>query len=529
MGAAPKGEAEEKRKAPPGKEQAADGDGDADGLLDLLPLSVAAPNTKAIFGKAGSSGEEKEDEGGDSSGDGSDDNGESGRPLYEMDWEMDWAADSVGPGASMTDEVLVTRAGTYQLQWYGETDDAAAAEGATPQLAPPNATVDYRVEVRAALDGRPPSLPGDGAPPPPKLRNSTSTQVDQEATQSAQAALQALVDEAAAVAALAAAAAEEAAAAAEETQEVARRGSSAGGGGGGGGGGGAAVVLVTGGKVRVLSPTSNWRTCTVLALSASQGVRVHYDGYAAQYDEWIGRGSARLDTGGGGGGGMTELLRLNSFRDFPRSWQALADDAQPQTYAWWRQVHLLDVARSHKDFERMQTGLRASPLLKSCTLVRLRRVQSRLQWRGFLNKRGMMALKNSAERLPSTERLLFHGTADTPSEEVVCSEEGPDQRFATPGGLGRGIYGTSKAERADAKAHCPKAGGVRELLILRMLVGVCKNYGSQEQKTMTVPPLKPKGSKDRYDSCRGGENDSPVYVVYDHTSVYPEFILTYKK
>ena len=54
------------------------------------------------------------------------------------------------------------------------------------------------------------------------------------------------------------------------------------------------ACFTTGGKVRVLSPTNNWRDCTVLGSDATR-IQIHYDGYASQHDEWIDKTSSRLD------------------------------------------------------------------------------------------------------------------------------------------------------------------------------------------------------------------------------------------
>jgi outer membrane protein assembly factor BamB len=64
-----------------------------------------------------------------------------------------------------------------------------------------------------------------------------------------------------------------------------------------------------GDKVRVLSPTCNWRTCEVVALDPAKPkqIKVHYDGYASQFDEWVEVGGDRLASCAGAGSSRFRL------------------------------------------------------------------------------------------------------------------------------------------------------------------------------------------------------------------------------
>ena len=48
-----------------------------------------------------------------------------------------------------------------------------------------------------------------------------------------------------------------------------------------------------GSKIRVLSPSHTWRKCTVIE-SASKRLKVTYDGFSSEFDEWIDQSSDRL-------------------------------------------------------------------------------------------------------------------------------------------------------------------------------------------------------------------------------------------
>ena len=46
-------------------------------------------------------------------------------------------------------------------------------------------------------------------------------------------------------------------------------------------------------ECRLLSPSGSWRECTVVEDRPGE-VKVHYDGFDSQHDEWIGTDSPRL-------------------------------------------------------------------------------------------------------------------------------------------------------------------------------------------------------------------------------------------
>ena len=60
------------------------------------------------------------------------------------------------------------------------------------------------------------------------------------------------------------------------------------------------------------------------------------------------------------------------------------------------------------------------------------------------------------------------------------------------------------------------------------MLGEWKDYGTETNQELDLPPLKPDISGQRYDSVRGGPHSSSImYIVYSNDRVFPEYLVTY--
>jgi hypothetical protein len=144
----------------------------------------------------------------------------------------------------------------------------------------------------------------------------------------------------------------------------------------------------------------------------------------------------------------------------------------------------------------------------------------------------------------ANERWLWHGTGCTPPATVLEHEVGPDPRFSKGGFYGPGLYLAEKARYSndDRYVHQVPAGTLgchrshRQLLLCRAALGVSFDFGEIVQKDLKKPPEESAGVL--YDSVRGGphrpgiagsgDNDSPMFVLYDLAQAYPEYVVTYE-
>lgn len=162
----------------------------------------------------------------------------------------------------------------------------------------------------------------------------------------------------------------------------------------------------------------------------------------------------------------------------------------------------------------------------SIPIEKIERIQNKWLWKEFVLTRQRMSNRNQGN---VNERLLFHGTRETPPEDVFKSEHGFDFRFSKPGMWGHGSYFAVDAYySATNYSHTLKLSGRRQIFLAKVLTGSAKEVApSGQTRNYRVPPLKTDGSRDRYDSVTGLTNSSRVFVVYDHSKAYPAFLITF--
>merc|ERR1719198_972541 len=149
---------------------------------------------------------------------------------------------------------------------------------------------------------------------------------------------------------------------------------------------------------------------------------------------------------------------------------------------------------------------------------------------------------------------MWHGTGRHAPEEVLQHEKGIDPRFSmkttTPGFYGRGLYLAEQARYSNDEKYVHHAArwkprdapswrttrrAVRQLLVVRAALGKSKEYGSEIDRELTMPPEEEPSML--FDSVRGGPhqpsqsgpgpNDSCMYVLYSPAQAYPEYVVTY--
>ena len=125
------------------------------------------------------------------------------------------------------------------------------------------------------------------------------------------------------------------------------------------------------------------------------------------------------------------------------------------------------------------------------------------------------------------EKMLFHGTGNTQPRNIYRSEHGFDFRFSRETCLwGKGAYFAEKASYS-AGSYCWREGNYSQILVAYVLTGYSAKTGQDSR--LTMPPLKPNSSEDRYDSVHGVTLNTTIYIVYDHDKSYPAYLITFKQ
>ncbi|KAK9975488.1 hypothetical protein ABG768_020744 [Culter alburnus] len=170
---------------------------------------------------------------------------------------------------------------------------------------------------------------------------------------------------------------------------------------------------------------------------------------------------------------------------------------------------------SHRDYVRVQE--RFSETLRGFTVRQIERVQNRELWEDFMIKKEQMKIANKNEKY--SERLLFHGTRSSLVDEV-CHRNFDFQEFDASA-YGKGIYFSKDARYWDERTD---RFAVRLMFACRVLVGY---YARGAARFRHPPARNAEGSL--YDSCVDDPRHPSVFVVFDRSQIYPEFLITYEE
>lgn len=140
-------------------------------------------------------------------------------------------------------------------------------------------------------------------------------------------------------------------------------------------------------------------------------------------------------------------------------------------------------------------------------VVRMQRVQNPYLWRRYANFRKGLRKNN--------EILAWYGTRAT-SPTIICGT-GVDFRVASSGMWGRGAYFAHNSLYSGSGYAHPLPDGSKCMFICRVDLG--------ELCDLTAKSVKPPTG---FDSVKGFTNNSVIYIVYDVSQAYPEYLITFK-
>ncbi|MCJ8743181.1 hypothetical protein PDJAM_G00090680 [Pangasius djambal] len=174
---------------------------------------------------------------------------------------------------------------------------------------------------------------------------------------------------------------------------------------------------------------------------------------------------------------------------------------------------------SHKDYIRVQEHF--SKTMKDFRILTIERVQNKELWEDFQTKRERMKKANSHKKYCEAERLLFHGT-NVRNVDAICRQNF-DMRVS---GANATVYGQGSYFARDAKYSHDYTDhyAERSMFACRVLVG---QYTKGESHYRRPPARDAAGNL--YDTCVNNVREPTIYVVFERSQVYPEFLIRYEK
>ncbi|XP_030648867.1 protein mono-ADP-ribosyltransferase PARP14-like [Chanos chanos] len=196
---------------------------------------------------------------------------------------------------------------------------------------------------------------------------------------------------------------------------------------------------------------------------------------------------------------------------------ALPSDWEDMKGAQVIPVTLKPNSQEYNDVEKKfkSTGL-------SATVIKIERIQNSLLWRSYVLKKKHMDEKNQHSR---NEKQLFHGTSASGIDQI--NNHGFNRSYAGTNGA---VYGNGSYFAVDpvysARGYAkPDTQGHKRMYLARVLVG---DY-TQGAKDLLVPPAKNSGNAaDLYDSVTDDPNNPTMFVIFNDTQAYPEYLITFQ-
>jgi len=159
--------------------------------------------------------------------------------------------------------------------------------------------------------------------------------------------------------------------------------------------------------------------------------------------------------------------------------------------------------------------------LQSAKIVKIERVQNKWLWEKYSRHSERMTKTNNGI---INEKLLFHGTRNTPPSSIYNNEEGFDMRFSNAGMWGTGNYFAVNASYSDGYAHHLLNSRIKQMFLAKVLTGNSKQLPCDYR--LRLPPKLPTGDF-RYDTVRGNTGGSDVYIAYSNDKAYPFYLISY--
>ncbi|GCB79371.1 hypothetical protein scyTo_0017879 [Scyliorhinus torazame] len=152
-------------------------------------------------------------------------------------------------------------------------------------------------------------------------------------------------------------------------------------------------------------------------------------------------------------------------------------------------------------------------------IIKVEKVSNPLLYQQYMLKKASMVAAQT-----DVERVLYHGTSEASAKEIYV--HGFNRSFCGKNATvyGQGVYFAVNAIVSIQDQYSPpNADGHKFVFVTNALTGTYTN-GKSEMKT---PPLKENTEMPlRYDSLVDNCNDPKIFVIFNDTQAYPQYLIT---
>ncbi|XP_053389477.1 protein mono-ADP-ribosyltransferase PARP14-like, partial [Mercenaria mercenaria] len=156
-------------------------------------------------------------------------------------------------------------------------------------------------------------------------------------------------------------------------------------------------------------------------------------------------------------------------------------------------------------------------------ISQIHRVQNKTLWNQYNTKKKQLEGQNP----PNTqnENFLWHGTAEEAVDSINAHGFNRSYCGKNATAYGNGVYFAVQAAYSCGDTYSrPDSSGMKRMYYCRVLTG---EY-TTGQSGMRVPPAKPSGGSNAiYDSVVDNVNTPGMYIIFNDTQAYPEYLVTF--
>uniref|UniRef100_A0ABM0MQS4 Poly [ADP-ribose] polymerase n=1 Tax=Saccoglossus kowalevskii TaxID=10224 RepID=A0ABM0MQS4_SACKO len=202
----------------------------------------------------------------------------------------------------------------------------------------------------------------------------------------------------------------------------------------------------------------------------------------------------------------------------PDHWDLTGDD-----YGDYRLVDIHPTGKTAREYNDVTTKFYKT-IPRTTRITRIVRVQNEELWDHHTRKERWMMKKNMDRKVE--ERHLFHGTRHE-FVDAICQQNFDWRVSGTSSGTayGKGSYFARDATYSHNYTR-PDTNGIYQMFLARVLVG---SYTAGNEDLVKPPPKNPSNPfGDSYDSCVNSTSDPSIYIIFDNSQTYPQYVISYK-
>ncbi|XP_067656555.1 protein mono-ADP-ribosyltransferase PARP14-like isoform X2 [Haliotis asinina] len=201
-----------------------------------------------------------------------------------------------------------------------------------------------------------------------------------------------------------------------------------------------------------------------------------------------------------------------SIFDPPSHWQSMADDVN---------VHTFPVAADDAEFKIVAGEFMKTINNSNATIQKVERIQNRSLYQQYTAKTKQLERQNPQGT--QNESWLWHGTSTDAIDSINAHGFNRSYCGKNATAYGQGVYFAVGANYSAQDTYSrPDTKGQKYMYLVRVLTG---EY-TKGAHGMRVPPTKA-GSTVLFDSVVNDINNPAMYIVFNDTQAYPDYLVTF--